>query len=291
MKIVNIIGGLGNQMLQYAYAICLKTQHPKEDVYVDIGHFRGYDIHNGYEIDRIFGQKLPTARWWHIIRVSWYLPWYKPSRLLRRILPRRKTECIENPLRKYETIYSDWEGDGYFEGYWHYSELQRPYINEIRDAFTFPEFKDEKSKQISELMCSTEAVAIHVRRGDYVHATNFMGICTPEYYKKALVRAFTFCNNPELFVFSDDIDYCEDLFSDYKQKYNIHYINYNKGLESFRDMQLMTFAKINIVANSTFSWWGAWLNQRENHIVICPNRWMTFTDSMDMVPKEWIRIE
>lgn len=291
MKIVNIIGGLGNQMLQYAYAVRLKAMHPDEIVLVDTSHFRGYGIHNGYEIDRIFGQKIPIAKWWQVMRVSWYLPWYKPSRLLRRILPHRKTECIENSMRKYDNLYSEWQGDGYFEGYWHYSELQRPYMKEIREAFTFPDFKDEYNLQIAKLMISTESLSIHVRRGDYVLATNFMGICTPEYYQKAFYEAIKHCPNPEIFIFSDDIDYCEQLFAEFKGKYNIHYISHNKGLDSFRDMQLMTLAKINIVANSTFSWWGAWLNKREGHLTICPSRWMTFTDSMDMVPEDWIKIE
>ncbi len=290
MKIVNIIGGLGNQMLQYAFAICLKAKHPEEEVLLDLSHFRGYGLHNGYEIDRIFGQKLPTANGWQISKVSWYLPWYKPSRLLRRIMPRRKTECIEKPFMEYRKQYDNWEGDGYFEGYWHFPMIHRPYMKKVREALTFPPFTDEKNKEIAELIKNTESVSIHVRRGDYIEAVNFKDICTPSYYKRAITKAIGLCESPVFFVFSNDIDFCKELFAEYSNKYKIYYVAHNHGENSFRDMQLMSLSRINIVANSSFSWWGAWLNSRTNHRVLCPPKWVNFTESMDMVPEEWIKI-
>lgn len=290
MKIVNIIGGLGNQMLQYAFAICLKEINPNEEVLLDLSHFRGYGLHNGYEIERIFGQVIPTASGWQIVKVSWYLPWYKPSRLLRRIMPKRKTECIEYPFFIYNKSYEEWNGDGYFEGYWHYPEIFSPYKKVIIKSLVFPAFDDEENIVIAKKIEQTESVAIHVRRGDYVVAKDFKDICTAEYYKEAIRQAISFCNDPELFVFSNDIDYCEGLLAEYKGKFQIHFISHNKGNSSYRDMQLMSMAKINIIANSSFSWWGAYLNQREEHQVICPGRWVNYTESMDMVPKEWIQI-
>lgn len=290
MKIVNIIGGLGNQMLQYAMAIRLKAMHPGEEVYVDLCHFRGYGLHNGYEIDRIFGQKLPTAGWRQILKLSWYLPWYKPSRLLRRIMPHRKTECIEKPWFEYKDIYAEWDGDGYFEGYWHYPELHRPYMAEIRKAFTFPPFVDDENVKIAELMSHSESISIHVRRGDYVKATAFENICTELYYMRAIEKALTFCNIPVMFVFSNDIEYCKKMFTGYDHRYPIYYVNHNQGDRSYRDMQLMTLAKVNIIANSSFSWWGAWLNNRDGHKTISPIPWVNYTESLDMIPKEWIKL-
>lgn len=289
-KIVNIIGGLGNQMLQYAFAIRLKNMYPNEKVFVDTGHFRGYGLHNGYEIDKIFGQKILTAKWWQILRVSWYLPWYKPSRLLRRIMPRRKTECIEKPWFEFKETYKEWEGNGYFEGYWHYPDLHRPYMKEIREAFTFPPFKDKENVRIAELMSHSESISIHVRRGDYIKAPAFVNICTESYYKEAIEKALSLCNKPVMFVFSNDIDYCKKLFSEYKKHYPVHYVNHNIGMNSFRDMQLMTMSKVNIIANSSFSWWGAWLNTREDHHTITPVPWVNYTESLDMIPQEWIKI-
>jgi hypothetical protein len=268
----------------------MKAKHSDEEVLLDLSHFRGYDLHNGYEIDRIFGQKLPTANGWQIAKVSWYLPWYKPSRLLRRIMPKRKTECIEKPFMVYQKKYAEWKGDGYFEGYWHYPAIFEPYKNEILESLTFPSFDDELNEEIAALIKKTESVAIHVRRGDYVVAKNFKDICTDAYYKNAIHKAIELCERPELFVFSNDIDYCKKLFIEYKDKYTMHYVSHNSGNKSFRDMQLMSLAKINIVANSSFSWWGAWLNQREGHQTLCPPKWVNFTDSMDMVPNEWIKI-
>lgn len=290
MKIVNIIGGLGNQMLQYAFAICLKEKNPNEEILLDLSHFRGYGLHNGYEIDRIFGQKIPTANGWQIAKVSWYLPWYKPSRLLRHIMPKRKTECIEKPFMVYQEKYSEWKGNGYFEGYWHYPAIFEPYKKEILEALAFPPFDDCNNKEIANSINKYESVAIHVRRGDYVVAKNFRDICTDDYYKKAIAKAIELCEKPVFFIFSNDIEYCDRLFSEYKEKYELYFVSNNNGANSFRDMQLMSMAKINIVANSSFSWWGAYLNQRDNHYVLCPPKWVNFTESMDMVPKEWIKI-
>ncbi|SFP02448.1 alpha-1,2-fucosyltransferase [Prevotella sp. tf2-5] len=290
MKIVNIIGGLGNQMLQYAYAIRWKAMNPEEEVLLDLGHFHGYGLHNGYELDRIFGQKLPTAKWWQILRVTWYLPWYKPSRLLRRIMPRRKTECIEKPWFEYKEIYNNWEGNGYFEGYWHYPELHRPFMDKIRSAFTFPPFEDEENRRIAHQISSVDSITLHIRRGDYVDAPPFKDICTDLFYWRAISKAINFCENPIFFIFSNDIEYCKKLFLDYQDKYQIIYVDHNHGGNSFRDMQLMTLAKVNIIANSSFSWWGAWLNEREGHQTITPTPWVNYTDSLDMIPKEWIKI-
>lgn len=290
MKVVNIIGGLGNQMFQYAFAICLKEKNPNEDVLLDLSHFRGYGLHNGYEIARVFGQKLPTANGRQIAQVSWYLPWYKASRLLRRIMPKRKTECIEEPWFEYKSIYDNWVGDGYFEGYWHFPEIHRPYLDEIRQAFTFPFDDDDENKRIAKEMDSSESIAIHIRRGDYVKAPAFASICTDSYYERAIATAITFCKDPKFFIFSNDIEYCKVFFADYQKKYSIHYVAHNLNERSFRDMELMTLAKVNIIANSSFSWWGARLNVRDGHLVIAPTPWVNYTDSLDMIPKEWIKI-
>jgi hypothetical protein len=290
MKIVNIIGGLGNQMFQYAYAIRWKAMNPDERVLLDLSHFRGYALHNGYEIARIFGQQLPTASWWDIFKVSWYLPWYKPSRILHRLMPPRRTECNERPVYTWNPRYEQWRGNGYFDGYWQYPVLLEPYREQILKAFTFPDFEDDKNRELANRMSQCEAVSVHVRRGDYVKAKAFKNICTTEYYLRAIEQARAFCTNPVFFIFSNDIGYCHNIFLDLEREGSIVYVDFNHGESSFRDMQLMSLAKVNIVANSSFSWWGAWLNRRPENVTIAPTPWANFTDSLDMIPSNWIKI-
>ena len=140
-------------------------------------------------------------------------------------------------------------------------------------------------------MKNSDSISIHVRRGDYVEAPAFVNICTDLYYQRAIEKALSYCEKPKVIVFSNDIDFCKKLFETYAKAIEFHYVNNNHGQNSFRDMQLMTFAKINIIANSSFSWWGAWLNVRkDSHYTITPEPWVNYTDSLDMIPEEWIKI-
>ena len=293
MKIVDIIGGLGNQMLQYSFALSLKHYHPNEEVLVDISHFKGYGLHNGYEINRIFGQQLKTARAFDIMKVSRYMPNYKVSRTMRRFLPLRKSEKIENWHKYYGKYLKDLqrcEGNAYYEGYWHNPRYYGGCENVIRKALTFPDIKDDANKEYAHLISCSESICIHIRRGDYVGATSFTGICDKRYYKNALSYAIKRMEKPVIFVFSNDIPYCEVLLSEYKDIIDVYYVDCNHGQESYRDMQLMTMSKCNIIANSTFSWWGAWLNTRQGHFVVSPSKWVNFTDETGMIPDEWIKI-
>lgn len=291
IKIVNIIGGLGNQMLQYSFALILRERYPEDDVRIDISHFKGYRLHNGFELDRIFNVELQPAKWWQIARVSRWIPVYKLSRGVRHFFPRKKTECVESPIFEYQKAYLEKKGSVYYEGYWHYAKMLQDYRNILLKSFRFPDIDDEQNNNVMQRMKNSESVAIHIRRGDYVGAPAFSGICTEAYYSKAIEKIIGICGKPSFFIFSNDINFSRRLFARYENNYELTYISWNVGQNSYRDMQLMTYAKANIIANSSFSWWGAWLGCRENHIVICPSRWVNYSDSKDMIPEEWIKIE
>lgn len=301
MKIVCIIGGLGNQMFQYAFALALNNHFPKEEIKVDtqlyrfpfVKKYRGNNFyHNGFEIRRVFpNATLQIASFLDLVREYYFIPNYILYKAAKKILPRRKKEFIQTYKDAYVydslIITSD---TSYFEGYWmspFYFDFCRV---EVLKAFRFKEFDTEHNQKWASLLATDNSVTIHIRRGDYVGAENFKDICTLSYYRNAIAEARKRIETPVFFVFSNDQVWCtENLKNEFGESV-VHYITNNKGQESYRDMQLMSLARCNIIANSSFSWWGAYLNQRENHIVFCPEKWVNNLKCEDMLLKEWIKI-
>lgn len=301
MKIVNIIGGLGNQMFQYAFAIALKCQNPEEEVKIDTQLYRcplkkiyrGNNFyHNGFEVRNIFPKAdIPIATFRDLVKYSYFLPNYILYKSLRRFIHYRKSEYKQTYKEAYvydsNVLVSD---ASYYEGYWmspSYFELCR---GEILDAFTFKEFDTEENMKWNTTIQSDKSVTIHVRRGDYIGAESFKDICTLAYYRNAIIEVKRYIENPEFYVFSNDQEWCMKNLSDAFGDSKVSFVTNNKGAESYRDMQLMSLARCNILANSSFSWWGAYLNQRDNHIVFCPEKWVNNLKCDNLLLKEWIKI-
>lgn len=176
----------------------------------------------------------------------------------------------------------------YYHGYW----CNERYFCDIKDkvfeSFKFPKL-DKKNSGIADKIMNTDSVSIHVRRGDYLKVQNsmFQGICTKQYYEKAIEVIHGKIEKPVFYVFSDDIYWCKEKFT----HDNFEFIDWNKGLNSFRDMQLMSLCKNNIIANSTFSWWGAWLNSNPKKIVCAPIKFRNITKPViGDCPNDWFRI-
>ena len=302
MKIVNIIGGLGNQMFQYAFAVALKTKYPDEDVFVDTQHyknafvkvFHGNDFyHNGYEIDKLFyNASIREAGAWDLMKVSVYIPNYVLARVVRRLLPKRKTEFVaEQQPYIYIPEALNVEGNCYYDGYWMSPKYFDEYRSDVLKEFSFPPFITSKNKTFEQLLNKDNSVTIHVRRGDYVGASTLGGICTLEYYRNAINEVRKIINNPVFFVFSNDQEWCLENLKEEFGDAEVHFVNNNRGTESYRDMQLMSLARCTILANSSFSWWGAYLNQRTDHITFCPNKWHNQMEYEDHYVDGWIKVD
>lgn len=302
MKIVNIIGGLGNQMFQYAFAVVLKKLFPDEEIFIDTQNyrnaftksFRGNNFyHNGFEIDKIFpNANLPIAKPTNIAKVSYYIPNYIVSKVIRKILPRRKKEFIQRYYNAYIYL-PEALGDrsfSYFDGYWMSPKYFEDYRKEIIKAYEFAPFDKDENKHYAELMTSDNSVSIHIRRGDYVNAPNFKGICTLDYYRKAINEVRKHIEKPAFFVFSNDQEWCLKNLKDVFEDSDVHFITNNKGKDSYRDMQLMSLARCNILANSSFSWWGAYLNKRKDNLVFVPVHWTNNISDKDAYEENWIKI-
>ena len=290
MKIVNILGGLGNQMFQYALALAIKNRC-EDNVRIDPRAFRGYPIHNGYELKRIFKVSIPEATVGEVMKVAYPFLNYRIWQLCR-LLPKRKSMRYEWKSMAYnERVFTNAKTE-YLIGYWQTERYFYPIRWEILKAFTFPSFEPgSKNESLGKELQQENSVALHIRRGDYLEIGNTSGICTIDYYKKAIAHIKEKVSPKVYSVFSDDIDWCIGQFGAIISDSDIRYVNWNKGKESFRDMQLMSLCKHNIIANSSFSWWGAWLNQNPEKIVIAPSLWMNSEGWSEIIPDDWITIQ
>lgn len=290
MKIVNVIGGIGNQMFQYAFAYMLSIKHPDEDVYIDTSLFNGYRLHNGFELERLFGLKLPKAKWYQIARVNWYIPFYQLSRAVRKIFPSRKTLYRNIMNLTYDKAALTQTGNLYYDGYWQTAKYYEGHRQEILNLFRFSPLVDDKNKHYASLLDEQDSVAIHVRRGDYLKSAFFRGICEIDYYTKAITLAKERLTDPVFFIFSNDMAWCKANLLDVIGANEVFFVDNNKGEQSYRDMQLMSMARCMIIANSSFSWWAAYLNEREDSIVIAPSRWANLDRGDDIYMDEWVRL-
>ena len=298
MRIVNIAGGLGNQMFQYAFALMLKQHYPDEQVMVDISHynslmfkrFGSINLHNGYEIEKVFPHAtLPVAQPGDLRRVTRYIPNYVLSRLARRFLPRKSTEYVASYKENF-TVMEDVfrEGDTYYEGYWQSAGYYQSIKPLLRHTFAHPTPNAYNAALISQAE-SCDSVGIHVRRGDYKSAPDFNGICTTGYYAKAIAHLTADGRRRTFFVFSNDLAWCRANLPALTQGHEAVYVDGNRGSDSCWDMFLMTHCQELIIANSTFSWWGAFLNHGEGDICT-PDPWLHRDCPIHIYDPQWVRI-
>ena len=135
------------------------------------------------------------------------------------------------------------------------------------------------------------AVSLHVRRGDYVSDPKtkaILGVCSLDYYRAAIAHIAERIESPAFFVFSDDIAWAK---ANLEIPFPCEYVDHNQGQQSYNDMHLMSLCKHHIIANSSFSWWGAWLNPRKDKIVIAPENWFANNeDAKDLIPPESVKL-
>jgi hypothetical protein len=184
------------------------------------------------------------------------------------------------------------KGNIYLEGYWQ----SEKYFVAIRDIllreFAFKYEQDAKSRDITKQIQKTESVSLHIRRGDYVHdpLTNQVhGLCSLEYYQKAVSYITQKIPNCHFYIFSDDHSWVSENF---KLDYPFTLVDHNDASRNYEDLRLMSLCRHNIIANSSFSWWGAWLNTNHEKIVCAPKKWFNepTLDTKDLIPESWVKI-
>ncbi len=297
MIIVRLRGGLGNQLFQYAAGRALATHHQvplKLDLYTYTRHrYRKFELHH-FKID------APEATREEVHQFT------GPNPIVRYLNKRENYfRCPAVFAQPHYHFYEDFfalPSDLYLSGYWQSEKYFANIAGEIRNHLTPAKPLDERNVSYQQQMQSQNSVAVHVRRGDYTAGAyqSFFGTLPETYYGEAMTYVRQRINNPVFYFFSDDIDWCRKSFG----TTGAEFIHHNTGEEAYKDLLLMASCRHNIIANSTFSWWGAWLNANPDKVVVAPRQWFKssyldrkepvyasrFYNTKDLIPPGWARL-
>lgn len=285
-------GGLGNQLFQYATYVWLQQQ-PGVKVEPYLWSYRYCRHHQGFEVGKIFhtdfdneidrverlregSVRTEEGEFHRLVRLGWL-----KARGFRSIYDTTAGTpgLLQEAMRRYDRILLA----GYFQTPLFCHETGELLRHQLRPV-CFP-------GRNREILSETEGhrlISLHIRRGDYIGLPRFNVFKDLGYYQRAMEYMNAKVPAPLYLIFSDDPEWVR---ANLKVKGRCHYVDCNKGEDAYLDLLLMSRCSHNIIANSSFSWWGAWLNSHEDKIVVCPKMWFTDKSSEEMVPAEWVRID
>ncbi|CAM4096828.1 alpha-1,2-fucosyltransferase [Gillisia limnaea] len=293
--IIKLVGGLGNQMFQFAIAKII-AEKEKSEVLVDITFYTEL-TENTKKFPRhfslgIFNSSFAIASKKEIDYFTKLSNFNKFKKKLGLNYPTIFHESSFNFKAQVLELKAPIYLNGYFQSFRYF--LGKEYV--IRKIFKFPdEALDKDNDNIKRKIIGKTSVSLHIRRGDYVNnkkTQQFHGNCTIDYYQSAIAYLSSKLTDFNLIFFSDDIHWVRQQFKNISNQKI--YVSGNLNHNSWKDMYLMSLCDHNIIANSSFSWWGAWLNKNPEKIIIAPKRWFADTEqdknSIDLIPSEWYRI-
>lgn len=291
--IIAISGGLGNQMFQYAYMISQKKRHPECNIYGDLSIIQDYHTHNGFELERVFSDKIHMEYCNEQIHEKLRTKKTFVYRALRKIGLKNagKPKSLQDKANGFDPYFtSAFDENEYLTGWWQSPKYFCDVEKEIKNTFKFPVLEDKMNVQNMDMIKHTNSVGIHVRRGDYLKYPEYMNLGESQYYNKAIEHIKSQEEGKiTWFVFSNDIEWCKQNLP-FNDCDSCVYITNNTGVDSYKDMQLMASCKKLIIANSSFSWWAGYLNEYGK--IIAPEKY--FTDNQrfnnDIYPENWERI-
>ena len=290
MIIVKLAGGLGNQLFQYALARNLAHIH-NTVLKLDISGFGAnserqyvlapFNIQENFaapeEIKKLIDpNQTATSKWLYSL--------FHNS-------PKRTKSHIRVKSPHFNSKLLNLSDNVYLEGYFQSEKYFINIADIIRDEFRVKNELTGKNKSIAEIIWNTQSVSIHIRRGDYVadpKANQTHGTCGLDYYHKSIEKLSSKINQPYFFIFSNDIEWCR---SNLKISFPVVFVDHNSFDKAYEDLRLMSFCRHHIIANSSFSWWGAWLASYMDKIVFAPEKWFARDDikTNGMIPENWIK--
>ena len=280
-------------MFQYAFCKAL-NKHGKK-ARLSFSTYLYYYHHNGFNLAKAFRISLPFP--FNVLRffLLYGEAFYKNklvAGLSRRIITWYQTKVykVYNEKKEFEYDNAVFEQNSViFNGTWQAEAYFKNIKETLQQEFVFKMPTDNENKAAIKKIDSCNAVSIHIRRGDYLtsHWGKSLAVIKDlSYYNRSIAYINERVENPHYFIFSDDIQWVKENL----QLPNCTYIGHNSDKKSYVDMYLMSLCKHNIIANSTFSWWGGWLNKNGNKIVIMPEKWMNDNPCPGVFPQEWIKM-
>lgn len=290
MILVELNGGIGNQMFQYAAAKSLALHH-KTTLKLNISPGsdaslpqelkpRPFDLH----YFKLPDQLASAADIESFITKSAF------EKIQEKTKPNHKRKIYREPFFHYDSNFYNAETDIYLKGLWQSEKYFYPFRNEIRTIFEFNNETQNAFQNVTSRLKEQNSVSIHIRRGDYLAKVSLevLGLLPLEYYQNAIKLLYSKMTEPFFYFFSDDIKWVKEHF----QIPNATYVSDDISKTHVQDLYLMSQCKHNIIANSSFSWWGAWLNSNPDKTVIAPKRWFNKgpKDTQDLIPEGWLKV-
>jgi len=287
---INIIGGLGNQMFQYAFGYSV-SKESNSKIKLEVSGFNSYnqrhyalDLFNVKENSELKPKydflinKINSKHNSLLSKVS--------SKLLRELLRFTKFYFQERERFVFDQNVFNIKTNTFFYGYWQNEKYFKKYRKELLEIFKLKGIHSQ-TKEYQQKIIKSESVSLHIRRGDYLNSIH--GTCDMKYYKQAVTEILKINKQANFFIFSDDISWVKNNldFIDHKTL-----VLLESDIPDHEEMYLMSQCKHNIIANSSFSWWGAWLNQNSDKKVIAPKKWFNSStlDTKDLIPASWVRL-
>jgi len=293
MIIAEVVGGLANQMIIYAAGRAL-AERKNTQLMLDLGKLqkdklRKYQL---FHLDISAGLASPDdiAR---IRKSSKIKVVEKIKSKIRKKLKLSVPYIYKEPLCSYDDCFWSLPDNVYIGG----NFISTKYFDGIK-SILIKEFSVKSAlSRTTEVMCesmnNSESVSIHVRRGDFAsnpHTKEFHGLIDVDYYFRAMSYIESRISNPSYFLFSDDIGWARENIVSANP---ITFVDHVGQEDAYEDMHLMKNCKHNILANSGFGYWGAWLNENGQKIVVAPQKWFANDEVnalFDLIPKDWIRL-
>lgn len=292
MIIVELSGGLGNQMFQYAIGRTLSLKY-KVELKLDLNRlldrsprknfiFRDYDL-------SIFNIVEDFANKDEINNLKFYYTGGFFDKLINKFIYRKSSHVLEDSLN-YNPKYLDIPDNSYLSGYFQSENYFINSLETIKQDFTLKSNPSEKVLSLESEIMNSNSIAINVRRTDFV-LNNFHGTCEIDYFSKAVSLILNYIQNPTFYIFSDDLDWCKNNLR-FNSKIIFVEHKYYAGSKFEDYFRLMKSCKNFIIPNSSFAWWAAYLSENNKKIVITPKKWNNCANynSDSIIPKNWLKV-